>query len=840
MSEAAANPYAPILALGTVLPLVLSAYGWRQRRLLAGGTAFAVFNLGVAIWTGVYMVELGATGGSAVFWANMAYLGILLVPASWLVFALRYSGHGDQVSTRFLRLLGIEPAVTLVLAWTNPWHHLFRKSLQVTPSWEPGPAFWVHTAYSYALVFAGTVLVAHRALTGPRLGRGQAGVLLVGALAPWTANAIYLGGLSPFGNLDLSPFGFGLTSLAAAWVLFRDLEQRLVAAEGRFRALIDHTIDAIEVIDPETGRFLDVNQRACLARGYTREEYLRLSAPEIDSHLPQRSWEGTRDEARRLGSYVFESEHRRKDGSVFPVEVNATFVSLDRDYVLAVVRDITDRKRAEAKFRGLLESAPDAMVIADERGVVTLVNAQTENLFGYPRGDLLGRPMDALLPERFRSPRPDGGVHREPGPRPWPFEAATELFGLRKNGAEFPVEINLSPLQSEEGPLVSAAIRDITRRRQIEQGLVESHNLLSAVVEGTTDAVYVKDILGRYLMLNAAGARMLSSTVEKAIGRDDRALFGEATGGAIMEADRRVMTRGEPEMVEQIVSAAGVSRAYNATKDVYLDEHGRVIGLIGVARDVTDLKRLEEQLRRAQKMEAVGRLASGVAHDFNNILGVVIGYGEVVLRSLVSDDPLRSKVEEILKAAERAAALTRQLLAFGRQQVLQPKALDLNVVVAEMDAMLRRLVGDDVVLVTIPGPALGTVEGDPGQLQQVIMNLAVNARDAMPDGGRLTIETSNVDVDAQHAARYPPLKAGLYVKLAITDTGAGIDTSTRGHVFEPFFTTKEFGKGAGLGLSTVYGIVEQSGGHVFVDSEVGAGTSFTIYLPRTAKPGGVS
>ncbi len=206
----------------------------------------------------------------------------------------------------------------------------------------------------------------------------------------------------------------------------------------------------------------------------------------------------------------------------------------------------------------------------------------------------------------------------------------------------------------------------------------------------------------------------------------------------------------------------------------------------------------------------------------------------MLARSLGADDPLRSKVEAILKAAERAATLTRQLLAFSRQQALQPKILDLSVVVSEMDPMLRRLVGEDVTLVTRPGPGLGSVEADPGQIQQVIMNLAVNSRDAMPDGGRLTIETSNVDVDAEYAARYPPMKPGRYVKLAISDTGPGMDTSVRAHVFEPFFTTKEFGKGTGLGLSTVYGIVEQSGGHIFVDSAVGAWTSFTIYLPRVA------
>jgi PAS domain S-box-containing protein len=518
----------------------------------------------------------------------MAYFGIGLVPASWLVFAIRYSGRGWRITHRVLALLSIEPVATLLLAWTNPWHRLFRLSVPVTPTWEPGPAFWVHAAYSYALVLAGTVLVTQRALKGPRLGRGHAAVLLVAALAPWSANAIYLSGLSPFGSLDLTPFGFGLTSLAVAWGLFHELEQRLVAAERRFRALIDHAIDAFEIIDPETGRLLDVNERACAARGYTRDEYLALSSPEIDPRVAERSWEKTRDEVRRLGTYVFESEHRRKDGSLFPVEVNATYIRLERDYVLAVVRDITETKR------------------------------------------------------------------------------------------------------------------------------------------------------------------------------------------------------------------------------------------------------LEEQLRQSQKMEAVGRLAGGVAHDFNNIFGIVIGYGDIVLRRLGNDDVLRPKMEQILKAAERAAALTRQLLAFGRKQVLQPRILDLNVVVSEMEDMLRRLIGEDVVLVTTLGPGLGSVEADQGQLQQVILNLAVNARDAMPDGGQLRIETRNVDVDEECAARFPLMKPGRYVMLAMTDTGVGMDADTRTRIFEPFFTTRELGKGTGLGLSSVYGIVQQSGGSIYVDSNVGVGTSFSLYLPRVA------
>jgi len=350
-----AHLYAPILGLGTLLALALAAYGWRNRHLGPGGAEFTVFNLGVAVWTGVYILELDATGPAALFWANLAYFGIVLLPASWLVFAFRYSGHEQRITRRLLALLCIEPLATVLLVWTNPWHQWFRKGVQVEPTWTPGPAFWLHAGYSYALLAAGTVLIARRVVAGPRLGRGQGAALLIAALAPWAANAIYLSGRSPFGNLDPSPFGFGLTSLAAAWVLYRELQLRLVTAERRFRALVDHSIDTIEIIDAETGRLLDVNERACVTHGYSREDYRGLFAPEIDPAMAGHSWQETRDRLRRQGPNFFESEHRRKDGSTFPVEVNATHVSLDRDYVLAVVRDITERKRAEQVRDQLLE-----------------------------------------------------------------------------------------------------------------------------------------------------------------------------------------------------------------------------------------------------------------------------------------------------------------------------------------------------------------------------------------------------------------------------------------------------------------------------------------------------
>jgi PAS domain S-box-containing protein len=708
-----ATLYVPFLGLGTLLSLGLAAHGWRRRGLVPGGAAFCLFNLGVAAWTGFYVIELNATGPAAVFWANATYFGIVLVPASWLVFALRYTGHGGRVTKRFLALLSVEPLATVLLAWTNPWHHWFRGSEQVEPTWDPAPAFWVHAAYSYVLVLVGMVLIARRARTGPRGERGQAATLLIAALAPWMTNAVYLSGLSPFGHLDLSPFGFVVTSLAVALVLFLDLERRVLTAERRFRAVIDHAIDAIEVIDPETGRFQDVNERACAVRGYSREEYLELSVPELDSEVARRPWPEIRDEARRLGSFVFESEQRRKDGSAFPVEVNATWVSLDRDYVLAVARDITERKRAEerqARLSRVVEQTSDSIVITDREGTITYVNPAFESVSGYSREEVIGQN-----PRILKSGHQDAAFYK----RMWDTLARGEVW---------------------KGRLVNR--------------------------------------------------------------RKDGVLFQEdATIGPVRDAS------------------------------------GQVVSYVAAKRDVTNEMHLERQLMQAQKMEAIGRLAGGVAHDFNNLLGVILGYGEMTRRGLSDDHPLAAKVDQITKAAERAAGLTRQLLAFSRMQVLEPRIVDLNALVSNLEGMLVRLIGEDIELKTTLAPGLGRVRVDPGQIEQVLMNLVVNARDAMPDGGHLAIQTERAEFDADYVASHVEARAGPYAMLAVTDSGVGIDAATQARMFDPFFTTKELGRGTGLGLSTVYGIVKQSGGYIWCYSEVGVGTTFKIYLPLVEADG---
>jgi PAS domain S-box-containing protein len=301
--------------------------------------------------------------------------------------------------------------------------------------------------------------------------------------------------------------------------------------------------------------------------------------------------------------------------------------------------------------------------------------------------------------------------------------------------------------------------------------------------------------------------------------------------------DASVAGRKPYNVEHRIIRPDGAMRHVREQAEPEADESGAV-RMIGTVQDITEYKRLQDQFLQAQRLESVGRLAGGVAHDFNNLLTVIIGYSDLVLAELTPDSALTVQMEEIRKAAQCAADLTGQLLAFSRKQIVKPKTLDLNALIADVENMLQRLIGEDVQLITHAGSSLDLVMADPGQITQVLMNLAVNSRDAMPNGGKLILETRNVVFDEGYSEKHPYLKPGHYVHLSVSDTGAGMSEETRNHLFEPFFTTKEKGKGTGLGLSTVYGIVKQSGGHIWVYSEPGVGTTFNVCLPRAAPGSG--
>jgi PAS domain S-box-containing protein len=376
----------------------------------------------------------------------------------------------------------------------------------------------------------------------------------------------------------------------------------------------------------------------------------------------------------------------------------------------------------------------------------------------------------------------------------------------------------------------------IAERLRAEAVADEAHKRLEAVFRASPLAILALDRGGRVTRWNAAAEQLFGWQEHDVLGRPIPVISPAEEGRVLLPWDR--VLRGEyPATIDlQAQRRDGSSVEVRLWAAPVTDVAGRTTGVIVVAEDITERQRLELQLLQAQKMESIGRLAGGIAHDFNNVLTAILGHAEIALNELAEDAPMRLDLTEVKKAAERAAGLTRQLLAFSRRQLLHPRVLDLNEVVLDIEKLLRRLIGEHIELVTKLAPQSGRIRADPGQIEQVIMNLAVNARDAMPEGGVLRIETANVDVLREYPRQPVALEPGRWALLRVSDNGVGMDEATRQHAFDPFFTTKEPGKGTGLGLSTVYGIVRQSGGHVMIESEPGRGTTVRVYLPRVEAP----
>ncbi len=614
-------------------------------------------------------------------------------------------------------------------------------------------------------------------------------------------------------------------------------EAQLFEMTERFRLLSESSLTGIYLI--QDGVFRYVNPALAKMFGYGPEEVIDRLGPTDLAH-PEDKTAVAENVRRRIAGELdeirYEIRGRHKAGSTIHVEVHGRRIEYGgRVGVIGTLIDVTERRKAEdrlrsseARFRTLVDHATDAFFLYDETGTIVDVNHQACESLGYEREELIG--MSANQIDMSAETDPEFSEHvraRLSDGKPIAFDS----HHRRKDGSTFPVEMRLRPFE-ERGHWFSVGLaRDITERKRAERALVESHSLLNGVVEGTSDAIFVKDLQGRYLMINSAGAKFLGKRVDEVLGRDDTELFSAETAHIVMDHDRRIMDSGESETSEETASAAGVTRTYLSTKGVLRDAQDEVTGLIGIARDITDLKRLEGQFRQAQRMEAIGRLAGGVAHDFNNLLTVINGYSELALLQLPEQDPTSQLLGEIMKAGERASNLTRQLLAFSRKQVLEPQVVSLNTLIGDVYKMLRQLIGEDIEVSFLPEPSLRSTKVDPGQFEQALMNLAVNARDAMPGGGRLTIETRNVALGRHEGAEHPELRPGRYVLVTVRDSGQGMDANTLTWIFEPFFTTKAPGKGTGLGLAMVYGFVKQSGGHVEVSSEPGQGTTFRIYLP---------
>lgn len=593
-------------------------------------------------------------------------------------------------------------------------------------------------------------------------------------------------------------------------------------------------------VDPETWPIKLVTSNVHRLLGYTAEDFmsgryswLHITHPDDAPRLEAEILKYIKSEVRE-----WSQEYRliTKSGEIRWInDWNMTLHDSEgaMAYVQTIVVDVTEKKqielalrKSEEKFRTLSNDILDGIAILID-GKNRWVNNAFINIFGYTKEEIIEQSIDFLfIPEEV--PRVLDQMHQQPEGEDIPTHY--ETVGKRNDGWLIHLEVSTKTIEFEGNSAIQMVIRDITKRKKAEAALRESEEKYRHLIQHSGDAIYLL-YNRRFEVINQKFREMFGITSEDANKPEFDFMDLVAPKSRQLVSDRmKRLQKGEKLEPKYEFTAIDVNgNEIEIETSVTYIKYKNGIATQGILRDITKRKRLESQLLQAQKMEAVGQLAGGVAHDFNNLLTVILGYCDMLLSQSLAPE-VRSDVIEILEAGERAKRLTNQLMTFGRKQVIQPKVIDINILITEQYKMLHRLLGEDIEIDVRLSPAVGKVKIDPAQLEQIIVNLAVNGRDAMPFGGKLVIETSNVEFTEDDLKNNPESQPGKYVMLGITDSGIGMDNETRAHIFEPFFTTKGRNKGTGLGLATVYGIVKQNKGHIVVQSELRKGTSFKIFL----------
>jgi two-component system cell cycle sensor histidine kinase/response regulator CckA len=644
----------------------------------------------------------------------------------------------------------------------------------------------------------------------------------------------------------------------AAAILLDRLEDKRRAAEASVRsgqellqALADGSLAVIYVKDLD-GKYCFVNRRFEELFHVRRDEMAGKTDYDLFSKENADALRAVDSQVVTTGAAVEAEEIAPLDDGIhtyFSIKCPLKDESGNVSAVCGISTDITERKRAEdalrqsdTRTRAMIDAALDAIIAMDELGFIREFNPAAEKIFGYRRDETIGRPLaDLIIPSGLRDAHRSALTHYLATGEGKVLGKRIELQGCRADGTEVPLELSISRAPGDGPPMFTGFLRDITDRRQAEEAVRASEERFRTMADSAPVLIWISGLDKRCTWFNRQWLEFVGHTLEKELGDgwsesvhpDDISLCVSTFTPAFEE--RRTYS-----LEYRLRRHDGQWRwVFDKAIPLYRPG-GEFVGYIGSCVDITERKHLEDQLHHSQKMDAVGRLAGGIAHDFNNLLTAINGYADITLDGLSAGNPLRDGVENIRKAGDKAAALTRQLLAFGRRQIIETKVLNVNEVVENNAKILSRVIGEDIQFVTTLDRGLRAIRSDPGQIEQILMNLAVNARDAMPQGGKLTIETRNVHLDDTYAENHAVDGAGDYIMIAVTDTGCGMDAETQAQIFEPFFTTKEVGKGTGLGLSIVYGIVKQNKGNIWVYSEPGKGTTFKVYFPQVEERASVA
>ncbi|MDB6017959.1 MAG: sensor hybrid histidine kinase [Pedosphaera sp.] len=622
-----------------------------------------------------------------------------------------------------------------------------------------------------------------------------------------------------------------------------EAETTLTRREKYFRALSENALDIVTILNCDalfTYNSLSVTR----VLGYQPEE---LSGQNVFARIHPDDVKRAQAALQRViaqpvSTVTLEFRFRHRDGSWRELEAIAQSFLHDPEIAGVVVnsRDITERRHAEQalresekRFRHLFEDSPDAIFVEDLDGRVLDANPAAGRLHGTAHTELIGRTAWELVPPDKQEQARQDFQKLVKGDM-----AHVEGFSWAKDGRELPVDVRTSHINYAGKPAILLHVRDTSDRRKAEEALKGSEIRFHSVWENSVDGMRLTDENGIIVAVNEAFCKLVDMARDELEGKPFTVTYAETDNleKRLAHYRQHFRDRTTERRIHQRMTFRSKKILDLEGANSFVELRGQKPLLLGLFRDVTEQKHLEEQLRQSQKMDAIGQLAGGVAHDFNNILTVIQGHASLMRSSGELSAHSTISAEQIMHAAERAAGLTRQLLTFSRRQMMQPKQLDLNVVVSNTTRMLGRILGEDIALQFNYSPNLPLVHADVGMMEQVLLNLSVNSRDAMPLGGRLTIRISVMNIDTDNLAQHPGGRPGSFVRLSVIDTGCGIEPENLAHVFEPFFTTKEVGKGTGLGLATVYGIVKQHHGWVEVESELNMGTTFHVFLPSSVEP----